>query len=185
MAASAATATAAPSRVSMVARSARGNTGVGNCEGSTPMRAVVSPANATSTVAATTATSDDGIAGCRRGRTSIEMTTTATTASAGHSVAASACITTCAAATSGRCPSGVDSPIAAGICCRKMMIAMPRVKPSMTGHGMKVTARPRPVTPATTTMTPANAVTSATLPTPCWATIGARTTAIAPVGPDT
>ncbi len=29
-----------------------------------------------------------------------------------------------------------------------MIVAMPRVKPSITGHGMNVTALPRPVTPA-------------------------------------
>ncbi len=62
---------------------------------------------------------------------------------------------------------------------------MPSVKPSITGHGMNVTARPRPVTPQTSTITPATIVTSATLARPCCATIGASTTAIAPVGPDT
>ena len=65
------------------------------------------------------------------------------------------------------------------------MAAMPRVNPSITGHGMNVTARPTPVTPATTTMTPARMVTAATLPSPYCATIGASTTVIAPVGPDT
>ncbi len=65
------------------------------------------------------------------------------------------------------------------------MAAIPRVKPSITGHGMKVTARPSPVAPAIRTRTPAITVTTATLPTPCRATIGARITAIAPVGPDT
>ena len=65
------------------------------------------------------------------------------------------------------------------------MTAIPRVKPSMTGHGMKDTARPSRAKPATTTMTPAMSVTSATAPTPCAETIGARTTTMAPVGPDT
>lgn len=65
------------------------------------------------------------------------------------------------------------------------MAAMPRVNPSMTGHGMNVTARPSPVTPAATTSKPASTVTRATLPRPCATTIGASTTAIAPVGPDT
>ena len=66
-----------------------------------------------------------------------------------------------------------------------MIAAMPRVNPSITGQGMKVTARPSPVIPAVSTSTPASRVTSAMLPRPCWATIGASTTAMAPVGPDT
>ena len=66
-----------------------------------------------------------------------------------------------------------------------MIAAIPRVNPSMTGHGMKVTDRPSPVTPAASTMSPARTVTSAMLPTPYWRTTGASTTAIAPVGPDT
>ena len=47
-------------------------------------------------MAAATATNDDGIAGCRRGRTPIRRTTTATTTSAGRSVDASASANTCA-----------------------------------------------------------------------------------------
>ena len=66
-----------------------------------------------------------------------------------------------------------------------MMAAIPRVNPSITGHGMKVTARPRPVIPAASTIAPASTVTKAMLAAPWLATIGARTTAIAPVGPDT
>ena len=77
------------------------------------------------------------------------------------------------------------APNAAGTCCKKMMAAIPRVKPSITGQGMNVTARPRPVMPAATTSTPASTVTSAMLPAPCSETIGASTTAIAPVGPET
>ena len=55
----------------------------------------------------------------------------------------------------------------------------------MTGHGMNVTARPSPATPAASTSTPASTVTRARLAAPYWATTGANTTAIAPVGPDT
>jgi len=65
------------------------------------------------------------------------------------------------------------------------MTAMPSVKPSMTGHGMNDTARPSRSTPATSTMTPAMRLTSATAPSPWLATIGASTTTMAPVGPDT
>ena len=62
---------------------------------------------------------------------------------------------------------------------------MPSVKPSITGQGMNVTARPRPVTPRPARSPRRAIVTSATLARPCCATIGASTTAIAPVGPDT
>ena len=76
-------------------------------------------------------------------------------------------------------------PSAAGTCCRKMMTAIPRVNPSMTGHGMYVTARPRCSTPAATTMIPASRPTVARAPTPFVAMIGPSTTTMAPVGPDT
>ena len=33
-------------------------------------------------------------------------------------------------------PAGLATPSAAGTCCRKMMTAIPTVKPSTTGHGM-------------------------------------------------
>ena len=54
---------------------------------------------------------------------------------------------------------GAVSPKAAGTCWRKMIAAMPSVKPSITGQGMNVTARPRPVTPAANTSRPASTVT--------------------------
>ena len=82
-------------------------------------------------------------------------------------------------------PDAPPAPVRAGTCCRKMIVAIPRVNPSMTGHGMNDTARPSRATPARTTRTPAMSVTTATAPTPCFATIGARTTTMAPVGPDT
>jgi len=46
------------------------------------------------------------------------------------------------------------------------MIAMPSVKPSMTGQGMKETARPSRSAPAASTMTPAMTLTVATAPIP-------------------
>ena len=46
------------------------------------------------------------------------------------------------------------------------MVAMPSVKPSMTGQGMKATARPSPQTPAAATISPAITVTRAMLPSP-------------------
>ena len=33
-------------------------------------------------------------------------------------------------------PGGFDTPSAAGTCCKKMITAIPIVKPSTTGHGM-------------------------------------------------
>ena len=66
-----------------------------------------------------------------------------------------------------------------------MIAAMPSVKPSTTGHGMKATARPSPLMPRMTTSSPAIRDTSAMLPTPWTATTGASTTTIAPVGPET
>ena len=111
--------------------------------------------------------------------------TTATTPRVFAAADQSAPATTVSAAGSVRAPAGGCCANAAGTCCRKMMVAMPRVNPSITGQGMNVTARPSPVTPAASTNRPATTVTSAMLPSPCCATIGASTTAIAPVGPDT
>ena len=70
------------------------------------------------------------------------------------------------AASNGLSPSAATLPNAAGTCCRKMIVAMPRVNPSITGQGMNVTALPSPVTPAASTMNPANTVTNAMLPNP-------------------
>ena len=50
---------------------------------------------------------------------------------------------------------------------------------------MNETARPSRSAPAATTMMPAIAVTATTAPAPWVATIGTRTTTIAPVGPET
>ena len=60
---------------------------------------------------------------------------------------------------------GVE-PNADGTCWRKMMSAMPRVNPSITGHGINVTVRPSLSRPATTTMMPANTVTMGIAATP-------------------
>ena len=108
-----------------------------------------SRAATTSTVAATTAVSDSGIPRCSRGRPIISSATKATTP--GFSRPAPVGVVTMRqAAGRVRSPAGPVAPNAAGTCCRKMMAAMPKVKPSITGHGMNVTARPRPVTPAAT-----------------------------------
>lgn len=66
-----------------------------------------------------------------------------------------------------------------------MTSAMPTVKPSTTGQGMRPTRRPSPSAPAATTTTPAISATAGTTAAPCSETMGSSTTAIAPVGPDT
>jgi hypothetical protein len=53
-----------------------------------------------------------------------------------------------------------------GICCRKMMHAMPRVNPSITGQGMIETILPRRSIPAPMTRRPASSVTAPIAPTP-------------------
>jgi hypothetical protein len=62
---------------------------------------------------------------------------------------------------------------------------MPRVNPSMTGSGMNRTYLPAPARPITTRITPAMRPTTSTPSAPWVATIGTRTTVIAPVGPET
>ena len=90
-----------------------------------------------------------------------------TIARVGPAVGQSAWVMTAHAAGRVRCPAGAVAPKAAGTCCRKMMAAIPSVKPSIIGHGMNVTARPRPVNPAVMTSTPASTVTAAMAPAPC------------------
>ena len=69
------------------------------------------------------------------------------------------------------------------ICVEAIRTAMPLVKPMVTGRGMKRTAAPRPVTPITTSMTPAISVHISRPETPNWATMPATMTTNAPVGP--
>ena len=64
-----------------------------------------------------------------------------------------------------------------------MSTAMPLVKPTTTGRGMNRTAVPIPVTPSTTSMTPAIIVHMNRPSTPYFATMPATTTTNAPVGP--
>ena len=61
--------------------------------------------------------------------------------------------------------------------------AIPLVKPTTTGRGMNWTAAPMPVTPSTTSRTPAIMVHMKSPSTPCSATMAATTTTKAPVGP--
>ena len=71
-----------------------------------------------------------------RGATSMIAATTATMATDQATVGHDAVVNDCAAATAALVLSPGTVPSAAGTCCRKMMIAIPRVNPSMTGHGM-------------------------------------------------
>ena len=65
------------------------------------------------------------------------------------------------------------------------MTAIPSVNPSITGQGMNETARPSRSSPAARTMIPAMRLTITTAPGPWDATMGTRTTTMAPVGPET
>ena len=142
-AASAAIASAAPSSVRSAPMSAWGSTGAGSALGSSPIRATGRPSATTRTVAAMTATSDSGIARWIRGSTTITAATSTVTSSAGPASDQSRPRTARKAATGGEDPGEADWPRAAGTCCRKMIAAIPRVKPSITGHGMIVTSRPQ------------------------------------------
>lgn len=64
-----------------------------------------------------------------------------------------------------------------------MMIAMPDVKPIMTGIGMKLMSRPSRSTPAMSSNTPAAKHAKNTPCSPCAATMPTSTALIAPVGP--
>lgn len=73
--------------------------------------------------------------GCSRGRPNIMIATSATMPRVVNAVAASAWAMTRQAATKVRSPEGATWPTAEGTCCKKMMVAIPRVNPSMTGQG--------------------------------------------------
>ena len=72
---------------------------------------------------------------------------------------------------------------ALGSCCNAITRAIPRVKPSMTGHGTRFMTVPIFVMPRRITINPAINPRGARQATPYFATIGTRTTVIAPVGP--
>lgn len=66
-----------------------------------------------------------------------------------------------------------------------MMMAMPEVKPMMTGIGMKPMRRPSFKSPAASSSTPAAKQAKKTPCSPYCATMPMSTALIAPVGPDT
>ena len=185
MAASAATANAGPARPCSSSGVTAGKAGVGSALGSVPMRGMSRRSSSAAAVAATTAIRLAGSVGWILGSNSIMSTTPATTASVMPTVGQVAAVTESQAATAVFSPGVLSVPVARGTCCRKMMVPMPSVNPSTTGQGMKATARPRRLTPSSTTITPAMRLSRAMLPTPWAATIGASTTTMAPVGPET
>ena len=134
MAQSIATARAGPASARMVARSIDGNTGSGSESGSAPTVVTSRWPIAVIAVASTTAIREAGMFLCHRGSSTITAATTATITRAGHSVGQLACSSDCPATTRVESPCAA-TPVTSGICCRKMMAAMPRVNPSTTGHG--------------------------------------------------
>ncbi len=135
--ASSATANAAESRSLTRASDTLGNDGAGRPSGRVPMRPTVMPLTPATTVATTTASSEPGIFGWRRADVSITAATTSTsTSDAAFPAPASASPTARIATAAVFSPAGFGTPSAVGTCCRKMITAMPMVKPSTTGHGM-------------------------------------------------
>lgn len=189
MAASAATVAAGAVRAARLERSIAGSAGAGSVPGRAPIRANGAPTTRATTATTTMPTREPGTLRCSRGAPHMHAVTTATAPSAHAAYAGSRAAKACTAATialelCSLAPATWEDT-SAGICWAKMITAMPSVNPSMTGHGMKETARPSRSTPARTTRMPARRVTTTTAPGPWLATIGTRTTTIAPVGPDT
>ena len=116
------------------AQEASGNLGAGKEVGSAPTWVTWMWAVTATMVAAATAIRATGIAG--RTRTSRIMAATAKASRTGANWGAWTHAATARPATTTTCSPSAGTPRAAGICCRPMMTAMPRVKPSMTGSGM-------------------------------------------------
>src|SRR6185312_2408626 len=185
IAASAATVNAAPTSDTIVVISAEGSAGAGSEPGSVPILASGRSARFATTATSTIAMRDPGNCGWMRGATSITSTTISTAATGQATLAQSMSSNACTAATNAPVLGRGSVPTAAGTCWRKMITAIPSVKPSMTGQGMYETTLPSFRIPPSTTITPAMRLTSATVPAPWAATTGPSTTTIAPVGPDT
>ena len=69
------------------------------------------------------------------------------------------------------------------ICSVAITVAIPAVKPVVTGYGMNSMSSPRRATPIATSMTPAMIPAVSSPESPCLFTIGARMTTNAAVGP--
>ena len=170
IAASAATVAAAGSSTPSISGSIAGRDGAGNEAGIVPMVASGVGSSQASTATTAIPISDPGIEGWILGASTITAATTRTAPSAHARWARSARASDCTAATRAF---ELSSPGAAGVaevicgtCCRKMMQAMPRVNPSITGQGMIETTFPSRSRPVTVTISPASRVTAAIAPTP-------------------
>src|SRR4051794_3719005 len=185
MAASRATANAGPRYWDRSPSSTDGSESFGIAEGSAPMVATFQPVIIGTRVAMITASNEAGNARWILGATTITATTIATSAMAANDPVPTELPTAFAAMTAVFSPPGLGTPSAAGTCWRKMIAAMPRVNPSITGHGTYASTRPTRNSPAATTSTPAITPTRITELAPKRATRGTSTTVIAPVGPET
>ena len=166
IAASAATASAAENSALVAAVSSTGTRGVGTLPGSGPIVMTSQSRTSTTTVATTIAMIDAGMALRILGRAIISTVTSATSASAGSAARQSAVAIAVSATRAVFSPSGFGMSRASGTCCRKMIVAIPIVKPSTTGQGMKVTARPSPNRPIAMTSPPAMMATGITASAP-------------------
>ena len=137
IAASAATATAGPARALMVSMLRSGMDGAGRELGSSPMAGSGSWSSAVATVTTMIAINDAGIPGLIRPSTTMMSATAAAAASGSRACDQSAARAAWKAATRALVlnPS-FATPRAEGTCCRKMMMPIPTVKPSITGQGM-------------------------------------------------
>ncbi len=114
-----------------------GSAGTGRPHGRSPMRGALRPATPASTDATITASNDPGCARCesrradhdRRDHQHEQQRRPVALAAPrlAHRRTATAAVFS---------PSGLGTPSAVGTCCRKMITAMPMVKPSTTGQGM-------------------------------------------------
>lgn len=185
-AASAVTATAGASKEPSEPGSRKDSEGAGSPEGSSPIGfAPVSPTACATTVAAITATMENGTVGRHRAPTSMTTATATATATAVQLGCRTNSSTARQVTTSTRSPSGSGTPSTPGICCSPITHAMPSVKPSTTGAGTYCMYRPAFSTARPTSITPAITPTVRTPAGPYRPTIGTRTTVMAPVGPDT
>ncbi len=137
IAASAATANAAPNRSLSWPAENDGSDGIGKELGNAPIFATSMPGDLGDSVAMMTARSDEGNDRCIRGATTMTLATMATNPSAARLPFPNASTTARTAIAAVFSPAGLATPSAAGICCKKMITAMPTVNPSTTGHGMK------------------------------------------------
>ncbi len=170
MAANAAIVRAGPSRDAVPPSVSVGKAGIGSPSGSAPMTARGLSMTRHRIVTTAIPTREPGMPGCRRGARSMHPMTMRAAPTAQGTYVQSALPIAWTAATralelwlaASACPPIVSD----GTCCRKMIAAIPSVNPSITGHGMMLTARPRRRAPAASTMMPAMMLTRATVPTP-------------------